>query len=136
MGRISLILLAALLTSCGSAQKSETDLLEATLMGYAKAMRWGDVDQAIGYIDPEVLAANPIPALELERLRQVQIAGYREQPPMMIDETHASQVVQIELINRHTQQVRGIVDRQQWRLDREAKRWWLTSGLPKIAEDH
>lgn len=136
MGRIGLILFAVLLAACGSSQKSETELLEATLMGYAKAMRWGEIDQAIGYIDPEVLKANPIPALELERLRQVQIAGYREQPPVMTDETHATQVVQIELINRHTQQVRSVVDRQQWRLDREQKRWWLTSGLPKIAQDN
>ena len=135
MGRTRLILLALLLASCGSSQKSEADMLQATLMAYGKAMRWGDVDQMISYIDPEMLTANPIPALELERFQQVQIAGYRDQGPVMLDETHASQVAQIELINRHTQQVRSIVDRQQWRLDREAKRWWLVSGLPKIADD-
>ena len=135
MGRISLILLAVLLAACGSTQKSEADLLQATLLEYGKAMRWGEVDQVLGFMDPEVLAANPIPALELERFRQVQIAGYRDQGPVMLDETHASQVVQIDLINRHTQQVRSVVDRQQWRLDREAKRWLLMSGLPRITDD-
>ena len=137
MSRIWPILLALALGACGAAQtKSEADLLEATLSGYADAMRWGDVEEAIGYIDPKLLEEHPISSLEIERFRQLQVAGYREQPAIMLDETHASQIVQIEVINRHTQAVRGIVDRQQWRLDREAKRWWLVSGLPQFAEDY
>lgn len=136
MARIWLLLFVGLLVACGTtSKKSDVELLEATLTGYAKVMRWGEVDQAIAYIDPEVLAVHPIASVELERFRQIQIAGYREQPVELVDETHARQIVQIELINRHTQAVRSIIDRQEWRLDREKKRWWLSSGLPKIAED-
>ena len=137
MTRIWTILLALALGACGSAQtKSEADLLDATLKGYADAMRWGNVEEAIGFIDPKLLDEHPISSLEVERFHQLQVAGYREQPAVMLDDTHASQIVQIELINRHTQAVRGIIDRQTWRLDREAKRWWLVSGLPLVADDY
>jgi len=40
--------------------------------------------------------------------------------------------VQIELIDRSTQTVRSIVDRQHWVFDDEAKVWWLDSGLPAL----
>lgn len=109
------------------------DLLEQTLDSYESTLTFGgDLTQAIGFIDPEWLAAHPPSELELERLRQVIVTDYRAGDPVRIDDQHVSQVVRMEVVNNHTQNARGVVDRQQWRYDDVAKRWWLTSGLPDI----
>lgn len=133
-GAGALIMIAALsATGCASNGKADQKLLEATLRQYASVMRWGDPSQAIAFVDPEVLRANPVSAIELERWKQVQIAGYRERPAEMSGELEARQVAQIDLVNRHTQQVRNVLDMQVWRYDPVAKKWWLMSGLPKLA---
>ena len=44
-----------------------------------------------------------------------------------------AQVVEIGVVNEHTQTERAVVDRQRWRWDKQAKRWWLMTGLPAIA---
>ena len=103
------------------------------MRSYGSVMRWGDIEQAIGFMDPKVLEADPIEPVEIERLKQVQIAGYRERSSEQTGELEARQVVQIELVNRHTQEVRSVVDVQTWRYDLEQKRWYLMSGLPDIS---
>ena len=40
------------------------------------------------------------------------------------------QEVQIDVINEHTQALRGMRYTEVWRYDAEHKRWWVTSGLP------
>ena len=92
----------------------------------------GDIEQAVAFIDPEVIEKDPIDPIELERFKQVQVAGYRERTNERAGEFEVSQVVQIDLVNRHTQEVRSVVDVQRWRYDPVAKRWWLMSGLPPI----
>ena len=92
----------------------------------------GDLTQAVGFLDPQWLAAHPISQLDIERLRQVHVTGYQAGDVQLIDELHAMQVVTMELVNNHTQQVRAVTDRQEWRYDPEAERWWLASGLPDI----
>ena len=42
------------------------------------------------------------------------------------------QVVELRVVNRNTQVERIITDRQKWRWDAVAKRWWLVSGLPDL----
>lgn len=121
------------LAGCGSSQKADVKILEQTLRDYASAVRWGDDPAlALAFVDPEVLREKPVDKLELDRLRQVQVAGYRERPYAFTGELRVRQVVQIELVNRHTQQARSIVDVQDWRYDPEARRWWLVSGLPRM----
>jgi hypothetical protein len=117
---------------CATSAKSDQKLLESTLRSYGSVMRWGDVAQAVPFIDPAVLEERPIDAVTLERFKQVQIAGYRERSMEMVNEFEAMQIVQIDLVNRHTQEVRSLVDRQFWRWDPVEKRWWLMSGLPDI----
>ena len=130
---LALVAVVLALAGCGSSQKADVKILEQTLRDYASAVRWGDDPSlAIAFIDPKVLEAKPIDRFELERLRQVQVAGYRERPYAFTGELRVRQVVQIELVNRHTQEARSIVDVQDWRYDPETKRWWLTSGLPRM----
>ena len=130
---LGLLLAFAALTACSTGPKADTKLLDETLHSYASVMRWGEsMELGLEYIDPEVLAARPPKPIDLERMRQVQVAGYREQPYAFIDDMRVRQAVQIELVNRHTQEVRSVVDLQEWRFDPVAKRWWLMSGLPRI----
>jgi hypothetical protein len=128
-----MLLVAALSSSCASSNRKELKLLDETLREYASVMRWGDTAQAIAFIDPEVLKERPLSPVAVQRYAQVQIAGYREQPYQLVTPTEARQTVQVDLVNRHTQEARSVIDTQRWRYDATAKRWWLMSGLPDIA---
>lgn len=125
--------LVLLLAACG-VQRADVKALEATLSSYGSVMRWGKAEQAVPFLDPELPEAARPSDLELERWNQLQVAGWREQPYAMFGETRATQVVEIDLVNRHTQKLKTLVDRQEWRWDAEAQRWWLTSGLPKLEQ--
>jgi hypothetical protein len=112
--------------------KNNALLLDDTLSSYASAIRWGDIEGALSFIDPEVLKAHPVTKLDLERYHQVQITTYNDQPPVRINDLEVRQIVEIGLVNTNTQAARSIVDKQVWRLDEKANRWWLMSGLPDI----
>ena len=123
--------LCALLAACGSmgGNRSPRDQM---LYHYTSAIRWSDFDKAVAFIDPAVLAEHPIGTIELERYKQFQVSGYDVRTSTEPAEGEYEQVVEIRMVNRHTQAERVITDRQQWRWDPEAKRWWLMSGLPKL----
>ncbi len=122
------LLLLALLTACSSRGPDLKDL-EKLMDSYAIAVRWGDLDGAYEFVDPKTREARPMSAVERERLRQVQVAGYEVKRSAMIDPERMRQVVEIRLVNRHTQVERIVVDSQVWRWDAPLKRWWLESGL-------
>lgn len=130
---ISAALLAVLLllAGCGGQGKRD-DVLQSTLRAYGSHVRWGEFELAVAFIDPERLARQPINAVDLERLKQVRMAAYREISREPTPDGLISQVVEIEFINIHTQSTGAVIDRQLWRYDEEAKRWWLTTGLPDI----
>ena len=119
-----------ILAACATTTRDPDKLLDATLVQYAAAVRWGSIDDAIVFLAPD--AARPS-AFERERLAQLQIAGYREQPPVLLSPNEVEQLVQIDFINRHTQESHSTVERMRWRFDATAQRWWLVSGLPKLA---
>ncbi|HEX5693469.1 MAG TPA: hypothetical protein VFY00_02490 [Arenimonas sp.] len=122
--------LALLLAACAtSGQRSPRD---QTLYNYVSAVRWSDFDNAAKFVDPLVLAAEPLTALELERYRQFQVSGYEVKAASEPAEGEYEQVVEIRVVNRHTQVEKVLTDRQRWRWDPEAKRWWLASGLPDL----
>ncbi|HRG15469.1 MAG TPA: hypothetical protein PLB00_05710 [Pseudomonadota bacterium] len=120
--------LALFLAACSST-RDEDKLLDATLDQYAAAVRWGSIEDALGFLAPE--APRPS-AFDIERLRQLQIAGYREQPPVQLSPTEVEQVAQIDFVNRHTQEGRSTIERFRWRFDADARRWWLVSGIAKL----
>jgi len=132
--RALILTLSLCLAACGQ-QNKQDELLDATLRAYGNAMRWGELDHAMGFISPADLEAHPIPSIEMERLHQVRFVGYREQGMERVDPGHARQTVQIEVVNQHTQVARTIVDHQDWHWDPATKHWWLTSGLPKLTAD-
>lgn len=112
-----------------SATREQDKLLEATLDQYAAAVRWGSVEDALAFLAPDAPRPN---AFDIERLKQLQVAGYREQPPHVISATEVEQVAQIDYVNRHTQEGKSVIERFLWRYDASAGRWWLASGIARL----
>ena len=131
----SLFALAALLLLAGCATQKRADTLNTTLTAYASTIRWGDFQSATIFIDPKTRADHMPSALDLARYKLVQVSGYDAgNGPVPDGEDQVRQIVHIDLINVSSQSERSIVDHQTWRYDEAAKRWWLTSGLPDIAQ--
>jgi len=124
-----------LLAGCATmGSQSESRALELTLNAYANAIRWGDISQAIPFVDPETLKKHPLTQLDMDRYKQVHFASYNEQPAVPAGPHEVRQVVKISLINVNTQVERNIVDNQLWRYDEKKKHWFLVSGLPDITQ--
>ncbi|MGQ0799678.1 MAG: hypothetical protein ACT4NL_06160 [Pseudomarimonas sp.] len=100
---------------------------------YAGAIRWGDIDGALTFIDPKTLEKAPLNAVDRARYDQVQFAGYTVKSSGPVGEDELAQIVEIRVVNRHTQIERTIIDRQLWRWDEASESWLLTTGLPKIS---
>jgi len=128
MLKIGLVLLWALLAGCGTGGRKMT-VLQETQYAYSAAIRWGDFEGAWQLIDPTYREAQPMTDLQFERYKQIQISGYRDLAER-VDEGTAMREIQIGIINRNTMAERSIRYTEQWRYDAEAKRWWITSGLP------
>ncbi len=124
-------LLLLLLAAC--ANKPNTRQQAEALYLYAGAIRWGDIEGALGFVDPKTLEKKPLTDVDRARYEQVQFAGYLVKSSGPVSEEELMQIVEIRVINRHTQVERTIIDRQLWRWDEEADSWLLTSGLPDIS---
>lgn len=125
--------LTLLLAACASGSAKQ-QALDRALYTYAGMIRWGEFQAAWDYVDPEVREQQPLSETDIERYKQVQVTGYHVQSSGPTPEGDYGQVVSIALINRHTQAERTVTATERWHYDEAAKRWWLTSGLPDIAE--
>lgn len=126
-----LCLLTLLLTGCATDQRNQA--LTTTLNAYANAIRWGDMQVCLQFIDPAVRAERTPSALEMSRYGQYKVSGYDDsQGPIANGENEVMQLVQVNLVNVNTQAERTVMDRQTWRYDPVKKKWWLMSGLPDI----
>lgn len=132
--------LSTLIVSCASMSmndiKTKETILDDTLRMYAATLRWGDLTQGLGFVDPTYLQAHPVTDLELERYKQVRVTAYDDQPAAPVNENEVRQTVEIGLVNVNTQAARSVVDNQIWRYDEKGKRWWLTTGLPDLTRHH
>jgi hypothetical protein len=129
---LSLTLLAS---GCGEmSPHSRADTLNVTLAAYANALRWGDFEQALKYVDADYLKAHPLHELDTERYRQVRVVSYTERPVVPVGKDEVEQIVDIGLLNNNTQTERNIVDRQRWHYDEKTKHWHNVSGLPDITQ--
>jgi hypothetical protein len=132
-----LIATALLLSGCATDIRSKADRLEATMLGYERAVRWGNMAEAMQFLDPTSDAAMAMKPLELERWAQFDVKGYRKQSGALVDDAGiARQAVEIELLNRHTQTPRTVLDRQEWKFDKESGQWRLISGLPMLQQSN
>jgi hypothetical protein len=130
--RLFLIGLAAFALAGCPNTKSQSNLLSETLEAYAAAIRWNNFDQAVAFVDPDVLKDHPVTPLDLQRYHQIQVTTYNEKPALPAGPNEVRQVVEIGIVNVNTQAARTVVDNQLWRYDEKGKHWRLMSGLPDI----
>ena len=69
---------------------------------YSAAIRWGDFEGAWTLVDPEYRKAHPLSDVEMERYKQVQIAGYRDLATQTLPDGDVVREIEIEVVNRHT----------------------------------
>jgi hypothetical protein len=134
MRRILILLTAlAALVVGGCASEVRKDSLTTTLTAYASTVRWGDFGRAYEFVDPKIRDAHPPSSLDMARYDMFKVSDYDEgNGPVPNGQNEVVQVVQINMVNTHTQAERTVVDRQTWRYDAATKHWWLVSGLPDI----
>lgn len=128
------IIICAMLFACGG-RMTKKKALDHTLYQYAKVIRWADYDTALTYFSPEIDDEHKPSRLDIERLKQFNVSSYVAAPILPGESDNAIiQDVKLRLYNIHTKREREVIDRQVWEYDSEDKRWWLTSGLPKLVQ--
>ncbi len=126
------LVVSVLLNACGGNSKRKM-ALDDTLSRYASAIRWGDFAGASRFLDPLIDPAKRPTKLDMARYKNLRVSSYMPQPIQPgSDKNRIIQPVRISFYNRYTNRERTILDRQEWRYDEEDKRWYLSSGLPKV----
>ena len=132
----SLFVLLTMLLLGGCATNQRSDMLTITLNAYANAIRWGDIEGAMEFIDPPLRTAHPVSKAYLERYKQIRVSEYDDgNGPLPIGSDEIKQVVHISFVDNSTQSERSVIDHQVWRYDADKKHWWLTTGLPDIGQN-
>jgi hypothetical protein len=106
--------------------------LQDSLKIYELAVRWNDFDAASASLDPLTLHGEPFSEQDEAYYKVFQITGYTTKSSSMTEDLVYTQRVELRIVDRDTQVERTKTDRQSWRYDAAAKRWWLTSGLPNL----
>jgi hypothetical protein len=106
--------------------------LEAALKIYGNAVRWNDFEKARESVDPLLRPPGDFSDADEAYYKQFQVSGYLLKSADRPDPQTYSQRVELRIIDVASQTERTQTDRQTWRYDAVAKRWWLTSGLPKL----
>lgn len=120
---------ALLLAACGGGQKNA---LLAAQNAYSGAIRWGEIESAWARVDPAFREAHPLSQLELDRYAQVQISHYRDLDETVMPDGNPVRLIEIGVINKHTQAERTVRYREEWRWDPVEKAWWVQGGLPDL----
>lgn len=133
MRRIMIAAIALLVLAGCATLHQKNQLRDHTLEGYGAALRWGDFQSALDYVDPAVRKAHPLTAQQKALYSTVRVAEYQASGPTAASDDTVEQTAQIGLIVKTSQRVYNVVDHQTWRWDAKAKHWWLESGLPDIS---
>ena len=123
----ALLVLMLVLGQADARQKGKLDEMQNA---YAAAIRWGDFEGAVNFLDPAYLQEHPVGEFELSRFEQIQVSGYRDMNTSVEPDGTVVRAVEVRIINKHTQAERTVRYRERWRYDEEAKRWWVVGGLP------
>jgi len=117
------------------ASKTSTSMekkLQASLKTYELAVRWNDFEAASQALDPMTLQGERFSEQDEAYYKVFQITGYMIKSSSMGEDLIYTQRVELRIVDQDTQTERTKTDRQSWRYDAAAKRWWLTSGMPKL----
>jgi len=131
---LALTSVSALAAEQKTTRKQRKDL-EETQIKYDATMRWGTVEDALPYLDPEYTRVHPLTDLELRRFEQVKISSYRASDNGPMPEGRVGRTAEVRVINNNTQAERTVRVREIWRWDAEDKRWLQANGLPDLWQD-
>ena len=131
---VAMVLLGLMLAAPADAagKRKKNNQLEAMQLVYAKAIRWGEFEEAWKLVDPAYREAHPMSELAFERYQQVQISGYADKNTSVEADGSVVRTIELRVINKHTMAERTERYREQWRWDETSKRWWLSVGLPDL----
>ncbi|HBS62675.1 MAG TPA: hypothetical protein DEB32_08135 [Stenotrophomonas sp.] len=132
-----LLLTSFLLTGVGTLvaadlSRKQRTALEEVQNQYGSTIRWGNAEDALGYLDPDYRKAHPLTDLQLRRYEQIRVSSYRERSTAALPDGTVERRVEIGVINVNTQAERTVVVKEVWRWDPQAKRWWQAGGLPDL----
>jgi hypothetical protein len=124
------LLLLGTLAGCATGPSNQDQ--RERFQAWENVVRWSEHKAAlIDFIHPEWLAANPIPALDVDRLEQFRVTEYRvRQVVANPNGLEVERLVQLRLYHIHTARERVIDHRELWRYDEERELWMLHSGIP------
>ena len=125
----ALCLCVLALAGCASAGANKSQYDEK-VYAYSAAIRWGDFEGAWTLVDPAYREEHPISDVEMERYKQIQVAGYREVGMTTLPDGDIVREIEIDVVNRHTLTQRQSRYTEHWHFDPAAKTWWLVVGLP------
>jgi len=127
-GLVTLVLL--LLTACAT-QSERARNLDSTLRAYEQAVRWGDYRAAFGFMEEEPADVSQ----QARSWENIRVSGYRT-APLRLDEQgrRAVQIVEIRYYDTRTMREHRLMDRQQWRYDADADRWYRVNPPPTFDE--
>lgn len=128
-----LILCLALSIAACASTRADGMKRDQALYTYQSTLRWGDFAGAMAFIQPDLREKLQPSAIELQRMQQLQVTGYYVKSKEQPSDTEIRQVVELRVVNKHTQVERSVIDRQVWVWDSKAGAWWLTTRLPDFA---
>jgi putative cell wall-binding protein len=115
--------------------KKQRKELEETQVKYDSTLRWGTVEDALPYLDPEYAKLHPMTDLELRRFEQVKISSYRAGDNVPMPDGRVGRNAEARVINLNTQSERAVRVKEIWRWDAQGKRWLQANGLPDLWQD-
>jgi hypothetical protein len=132
-----LLVVSALVAGLGACstlhEQRRSDLLDSSLRGYEKAIRWSEFEVANTF-RKDGDKSEPVP--DFQALRDIRVTSY-DVTTRDVDEdkTEARQSVRIGYYNVNYLREKTLTDKQHWLFDEEAKRWYLDGSLPVFEAD-
>lgn len=123
-----LFVLSVLLSACQSlSERQQSSLLLDTLRRYEATVRWGDLEQAQGFMTD---AKEPV---DSKVARDLRVTRYEVvQGPSLLEQNRAVQAVSIEYVFESTQQLRQLLDQQVWLYDEDSATWSRQNPIPEF----
>lgn len=134
LGLLIGIAVVALSVSCARMQNQDKmDKLDLATRTYGKAIRWSHFDSAEAFLSPE---SPRLTEAEREALEKgIRVTSYEPAEQVMTPDLIRTTIsVKIAYLLDGSNRLRTITDRQNWRYDEEAKRWYLEGSLPDFTE--
>ncbi len=127
------LFISVMFSACGTLPKERKQ--EETLNLFHQTLRFSEYDGLIGFMDTEYLEENPITRLEVNRLKQFQISGYKVRSVVASEDGETlNQVIEVSMYNRRTATERRVIYHEKWLWHDDLGSWRLHSGLPKVTQ--